>query len=103
MVKDGIEESLVLKYKASAALGKKSKQKTEISKDVSAFANATGGQLIYGIAEKGRKAVELYQGAVIMTHRDRPRDPSDGAEGLADGPLRLRPTLLAENLGKPSL
>ena len=38
-----------------------------------------------------------------MTHRDRPRDPSDGAEGLADGPLRLRPTLLAENLGKPSL
>ena len=62
MVKDGIEESLVLKYKASAALGKKSKQKTEISKDVSAFANATGGQLIYGIAEKGRKAVELDDG-----------------------------------------
>ena len=41
---------------------KKSKQKTEISKDVSAFANATGGQLIYGIAEKGRKAVELDDG-----------------------------------------
>ena len=46
-----IEESLTLEYKAAAALGRTDKHKDEITKDVSAIANAAGGRLIYGIKE----------------------------------------------------
>src|SRR5690349_7755872 len=47
-----IEENLSLEYKASGALDPLDEsKKTEITKDVSAFANSTGGTLIYGIAE----------------------------------------------------
>lgn len=45
------QESLKLDYKASAALGKQDKEKNEISKDVSAFANSAGGLLVYGMLE----------------------------------------------------
>ena len=49
MIRDGIEESLTVEYKAAGAV---SRQKTdEITKDVSAFANSIGGRLIYGIRE----------------------------------------------------
>ena len=46
-----IEESLTLEYKSGDALGKSDYQKQEITKDVSAMANAAGGILIYGISE----------------------------------------------------
>lgn len=47
-----VEESLSLEYKASGALVPlDEKARTEITKDVSAFANSTGGTLMYGIAE----------------------------------------------------
>ena len=47
-----IEESAHLEYKGAAALDRKDqKKKTEMTKDVSAFANAAGGVLIYGIKE----------------------------------------------------
>lgn len=51
MIADGVEEGLALEYKRAAALGKPDGKKAEIVKDVSAFANSTGGKLIYGIAE----------------------------------------------------
>jgi hypothetical protein len=50
-IDQGIEESLTLEYKAAAALEKTQPKKDEITKDVSAMANAAGGVLIYGIAE----------------------------------------------------
>ncbi|MGP8216593.1 MAG: helix-turn-helix domain-containing protein [Bacteroidia bacterium] len=53
------EESTYLEFKAAAALSKTDKTKTEITKDVSAFANADGGVLIYGIAEKEHKAATI--------------------------------------------
>lgn len=47
-----IEENSELEYKRAAALDRSDqKKKAEISKDVSAFANSSGGVLIYGIAE----------------------------------------------------
>ncbi len=46
-----IEESLTLEYKSAEALAKVEYNKHEITKDVSALANAAGGLLIYGIRE----------------------------------------------------
>jgi Schlafen, AlbA_2 len=51
LVADGIEEGLTLDYKASPALARDDKQINEMCKDVSAFANSAGGQLIYGVVE----------------------------------------------------
>ena len=52
MIVDKVEESLTLEYKRAAALDKKDdKKKAELTKDVSAFANSSGGVLVYGIAE----------------------------------------------------
>lgn len=48
-IDDEIEESTTLDYKAAQALGKD--KKDEITKDVSAMANADGGILIYGLKE----------------------------------------------------
>ena len=51
LITDCIEESLGLEYKAAGALEKTDAKKSEITKDVSAFANSSGGNLIYGISE----------------------------------------------------
>jgi Schlafen, AlbA_2 len=51
LIRDNVEESLALEYKAAEALGKSDGKKAEIVKDVSAFANSSGGTLIYGVAE----------------------------------------------------
>lgn len=56
MITDGVEESLSLDYKRADALAKTDGKKTDITKDVSAFANSSGGVLIYGIAECGDDA-----------------------------------------------
>ena len=46
-----IEESLTLEYKSAEALDKSDFKKKEMTKDVSAMANAAGGILVYGISE----------------------------------------------------
>ncbi len=51
MITDGVEESLSLDYKRADSLAKTDGKKTEVTKDVSSFANSSGGVLIYGIAE----------------------------------------------------
>lgn len=52
-IDDEIEESTTLDYKAAEALSKG--KKDEITKDVSAMANADGGILIYGLREHPTK------------------------------------------------
>lgn len=52
-IDSGIEESLTLEYKSAEALGMSEYHKKEITKDVSAMANAAGGTVVYGIRESG--------------------------------------------------
>ena len=56
------KESTYLDYKESAALQNDEKSKTKISKDVSAFANAGGGVIIYGMREDGHVPVKIDDG-----------------------------------------
>lgn len=54
-----VQESLELDFKRCDALQNKDKKKNEISKDVSAFANAAGGTIIYGMIEDGHVPTSL--------------------------------------------
>ena len=54
LIDNAVPESLELDYKASPSLQKTDKSKKEISKDVSAFANSSGGVLVYGVEENDR-------------------------------------------------
>jgi hypothetical protein len=56
MIEAQVEESLHLDYKDARALEKSDKARREIVKDVTAFANADGGVIIYGISEHRERA-----------------------------------------------
>jgi hypothetical protein len=62
LIDDEIQESLTLDYKHSPALAKDDRARDELCKDVSAFANSAGGQIIYGIPEKNQKPQPLDSG-----------------------------------------
>ena len=62
LIKNDIQEDLHLDYKQSRALARTDACRNELSKDVAAFANADGGRIIYGIAEKGHHAEEIDEG-----------------------------------------
>ena len=51
LVVTGAEEGPELEFKGAGALKASDKEKTEISKDVSSFANSAGGAIIYGMDE----------------------------------------------------
>jgi len=51
LIVNKVEESLNLEYKGAAALDRQNNKTTEISKDISSFANSDGGIIIYGIKE----------------------------------------------------
>jgi hypothetical protein len=51
LIQNKVQESLTLDYKKSDALGKVDRKKSELSKDVSAFANSAGGVILYGMEE----------------------------------------------------
>ncbi|MEA5128298.1 MAG: ATP-binding protein [Proteiniphilum sp.] len=53
------EESIHLDFKQAEALSKNDKKKSEIAKDISAFANSDGGIVIYGLKESGHVAESL--------------------------------------------
>lgn len=59
-----VKESLTLEYKDSRAIDKaKDDKKLEMARDVSAFANADGGQIVYGMTEnKYHEPAGLDQG-----------------------------------------
>lgn len=50
-IDEQIEESLTLDYKSADAIGRSDGKKKEITKDVSAMANSSGGTIIYGVKE----------------------------------------------------
>lgn len=51
LIVNQVEENIHLDYKSAGSLSKSAGKKTEISKDVSSFANSDGGIIIYGISE----------------------------------------------------
>jgi hypothetical protein len=51
MIADNVEENLALDYKRADSLAKTDGKKADVTKDVSSFANSSGGLVIYGIAE----------------------------------------------------
>src|SRR5437588_575425 len=51
LISNQIEESDQLEYKGAKSLQKKGERMDEIGKDVSSFANAGGGTIIYGVKE----------------------------------------------------
>jgi hypothetical protein len=58
-----VKESLTLEYKASAAVDKRDDaKKLEIARDVCAFANADGGQIVYGMTEHDHEPAGLDDG-----------------------------------------
>jgi hypothetical protein len=59
LIDTSAEESSYLEFKSAGSLDKVENKKTEISKDVSAFANSGGGIIIYGMEEKEHKAYAL--------------------------------------------
>jgi hypothetical protein len=63
LIVDEVKESLTLDYKASGALGKESKQRDELCKDVTAFANSAGGQIVYGVEEDKTLPTNVDDGA----------------------------------------
>ena len=48
LIENEVEESSYLEYKKCDSLKKNDREKNEVSKDVSAFANADGGIIVYG-------------------------------------------------------
>ncbi|MBP8000895.1 MAG: ATP-binding protein [Chloroflexi bacterium] len=52
LIKDERQENQYLDYKAADSISSAESKKTDISKDISAMANASGGVIIYGIQEK---------------------------------------------------
>lgn len=51
LISDQIEEADQLEYKGARSLKKADRERDEIGKDVSSFANGGGGTTIYGINE----------------------------------------------------
>ena len=62
LIDDQEKESISLEFKGCGALKRNDPAKKKISKDVSAFANAGGGVMIYGIEEKDHTALEIGEG-----------------------------------------
>jgi len=62
LVDTDVAESQELDYKECRALQNTDGKKNDLSKHVSAFANAGGGTIIYGVIEKNRKPDKIDQG-----------------------------------------
>lgn len=67
LIDDGVQESLTLDYKRSAALNRLNPSRNELSKDVAAFANSAGGMIIYGISENSNLPEALDDGSDVAT------------------------------------
>lgn len=55
LIANEVEENIHLDYKAAGALDKDDRKRSEITKDVSAFANSDGGIIVYGVSEEDHK------------------------------------------------
>lgn len=65
LIKNEVKEDLHLDYKDGHALSKDDQKITEITKDVSSFANADGGIIIYGISEDKKSQKPIRTSPII--------------------------------------
>src|SRR3569832_218774 len=98
LIRDEIPESLTLDYKASPALGKDSKSREELCKDVSAMANSAGGQIIYGIEENDHKPMRVDDGNSAVTREWIEQVIDSNVQPRILG-LIIRPVQLASGFG----
>src|SRR5581483_5756562 len=97
LIKDEVQESISLDYKDSRALSKD--KKAEICKDVSAFANSAGGQLVYGVTEDKHVPTGLDDGADPSVTKEWLEQIIDSnVQPRIDG-LLIHPIQLAKGLG----
>lgn len=98
LIEEQLQESFSLDYKRSDALSKSdNRKKDELAKDVSAFANSAGGQLIYGIEEDGHVPTRIDDGVNIsdITKEWIEQVLSTTVQPKIDG-LRIQQILLSE-------
>ncbi len=98
LIEEQLQESFSLDYKRSDALSKSdNRKKDELAKDVSAFANSAGGQLIYGIEEDGHVPTRIDDGVDIseITKEWIEQVLSTTVQPKIDG-LRIQQILLSE-------
>ena len=69
MISGQVQESLHLDYKRSMAVS--NKNRTEIAKDVSSFANSDGGIIVYGIEEEKHLPIRIDDGIDHDIHKPR--------------------------------
>jgi hypothetical protein len=62
LIRNQVQESLILDYKRCDALARTDAKKREVGKDVSAFANSAGGTIVYGVVENGHIPTEVDVG-----------------------------------------
>lgn len=70
LIRDRTPENLYLEYKSIKALQKNdSSTRTEISKDISSFANSAGGDIIYGINESKKGLPPEIDGTLAIDEK----------------------------------
>lgn len=68
------QESLYLEFKSGRALSKQNDAKRELVKDVTGFANADGGRIVYGIEEKKENDITVAGSLDPITSKDINKD-----------------------------
>jgi predicted HTH transcriptional regulator len=94
LITERIAESLTLEYKRSPALATDSKSRDELCKDVSAFANSAGGQIVYGMEDDRNVPTKLDDGIGPPVTKDWIEQVLDSRvqpkiEGLVITPIQL--------------
>jgi len=88
-----------LDYKASPALAKDSKSRDELCKDVTAFANSAGGQIVYGMEEDKQVPTKLDDGADPSITKEWIEQVIDSRVQPRIEDLVITPIQLAKGLG----
>jgi hypothetical protein len=86
----GIEESLTVEYKAAGSMSRESEKVTEISKDVSAMLNSSGGVLIYGVICFDRLSGKEHLPKAVDPILD-PKISKEWLEQIINAKIRPRP------------
>jgi hypothetical protein len=85
LITNGVGEDLNLEYKWCDALLRTDRSKTEISKDVSSFANSAGGTIVYGVVDDKHVPTAIDEG-----HNPRGEITKEWLENVITSTIRPR-------------